>query len=76
MDKYSMYYKDAENFKIYILLDHIAIPSNRIPATEHWGVITYRENSLLYNLRKTDTNRKHGIASVISHELAHQVREV
>ncbi len=39
---------------------------------ENWGLITYRESSLLYN-NKTDTiANKRRVSLVVSHELAHQ----
>ena len=39
---------------------------------ENWGLITYREASLLYN-EKTDTiANKRRVSLVVAHELAHQ----
>lgn len=39
---------------------------------ENWGLVTYREPSLLYNPNENSDNAKKGVASIISHEFAHQ----
>ena len=39
---------------------------------ENWGLITYRETSLLYSPEETSAQSKQWIAVVIAHELAHQ----
>ena len=51
----------------------IAIPDFAAGAMENWGLITYRETSLLYDPAITSTAGKQWVATVISHELAHQV---
>lgn len=38
---------------------------------EHWGLITYRETSLLYDDRDSSSQNKQRVAAVVSHELAH-----
>ncbi|CAF0815629.1 unnamed protein product [Brachionus calyciflorus] len=49
-----------------------AIPDFNSGAMENWGLVTYRETSLLYN-NKTDTiANKRRVSKVVSHELAHQ----
>jgi len=40
---------------------------------ENWGLITFRETALLYDPHGSSTANKERVASVISHELAHQV---
>ena len=49
----------------------IAIPDFVSGAMEHWGLITYRETSLLYDEQSSSNANKQRVASVISHELAH-----
>ena len=39
---------------------------------ENWGLITYRETSLLYNPARDNVNEKRRVVEVVSHELAHQ----
>ncbi|XP_012288916.1 aminopeptidase N [Orussus abietinus] len=53
-------------------MDQVAVPHFRAGAMENWGLVTYRETSLLYHPNITTTARKHSIGSVISHEFAHQ----
>ena len=52
--------------------DLIAIPEFGAGAMENWGLITYRETSLLYSKEETSAETKQWIAVVIAHELAHQ----
>ena len=40
---------------------------------ENWGLITYREKSLLVEEGRTSTSQIQHILSIIVHELAHQV---
>lgn len=39
---------------------------------ENWGLITYRESSILYDAQETSTVAHQWVAVVIAHELAHQ----
>ena len=39
---------------------------------ENWGLITYRETSLLYSEEETSVQAKQWIGVVVAHELAHQ----
>ena len=39
---------------------------------ENWGLITYRETSLLFSDQETSADAKQWIAIVVAHELAHQ----
>lgn len=56
-------------------LDQIALPDLKPAAMENWGLITYQEGVLLYDKEVSSWTLKETIASMISHELAHQVRE-
>jgi len=58
----------------YVLpkLDMIALPDFTSGAMENWGLITYRVEALLYDPEVSSLNDKQRIATVISHELAHQ----
>ena len=50
----------------------IAIPDFSAGAMENWGLITYRETSLLFSESQTSVIAKQWIAVVVAHELAHQ----
>ncbi|XP_047509219.1 glutamyl aminopeptidase isoform X1 [Pieris napi] len=52
-------------------LDMIAIPDYVSGATEHWGLITYRETSFLVDEATTSSQNKISVANTIAHELAH-----
>ncbi|KAB1281020.1 Endoplasmic reticulum aminopeptidase 2 [Camelus dromedarius] len=53
-------------------LDLVAIPDFASGAMENWGLITYRETSLLFDPKTSSTSDKLWITEVIAHELAHQ----
>lgn len=40
---------------------------------ENWGLITFRETSLLLNPKESSLVNEIRVASVVAHELAHQV---
>ncbi|XP_050088228.1 glutamyl aminopeptidase isoform X2 [Anopheles aquasalis] len=52
-------------------LDMAAIPDFVSGAMETWGLVTYRETSILYNKETSSTANKQRVAGVIGHELAH-----
>uniref|UniRef100_A0A182NCK1 Aminopeptidase n=1 Tax=Anopheles dirus TaxID=7168 RepID=A0A182NCK1_9DIPT len=53
-------------------IDLLAIPDFAMGAMENWGLITFREDYLLYeNEEQTTAFAKQKIASVITHELVH-----
>ncbi|XP_055614924.1 aminopeptidase A isoform X1 [Toxorhynchites rutilus septentrionalis] len=52
-------------------LDMAAIPDFVSGAMETWGLVTYRETSILYNKETSSTANKQRVAEVIAHELAH-----
>ncbi|XP_015604742.1 aminopeptidase N [Cephus cinctus] len=53
-------------------MDQISIPDFSAGAMENWGLVTYRETALLYQEGVTSLSSKQSIATVISHEFAHQ----
>eukprot|EP00111_Clytia_hemisphaerica_P010712 TCONS_00031279-protein len=52
-------------------LDMFAIPDYGSGATEHWGIITYRESRLLYTPGVSSEGNKRSSAGIIAHECAH-----
>ncbi|XP_066990177.1 glutamyl aminopeptidase-like [Macrobrachium rosenbergii] len=52
--------------------DMAAIPDYSSGATEHWGIITYRETNIFFNENRSSAANKQRVASVVAHELAHQ----
>lgn len=51
----------------------IAIPDFSAGAMENWGLITYRETSLLIQPGTSSMGDKEGVAMTVAHELAHMV---
>ena len=51
----------------------IAIPELSFGAMEHWGLITYRMNNLLYSPVSSAVSDKKRVNLIVAHELAHQV---
>lgn len=51
----------------------IGIPDYVSGATEHWGLITYREENLLFDDVKSSAGNKEQVAMVVAHEIAHMV---
>lgn len=54
-------------------IDQIALPDFNAGAMENWGLVTYRENSLLFDPQDSSISNKERVVTVIAHELAHQV---
>lgn len=52
--------------------DHVALPDFNAGAMENWGLITYRETTLLADPATASISNKHYLATVIAHELGHQ----
>jgi len=52
--------------------DHVALPDFSYGAMENWGLITYRETTLLADPATISISSKQYVALVIAHELAHQ----
>ncbi|XP_009274129.1 PREDICTED: leucyl-cystinyl aminopeptidase isoform X3 [Aptenodytes forsteri] len=53
-------------------LDLVAIPDFQSGAMENWGLITFRETTLLFDSNTSSARDKKLITAVIAHELAHQ----
>lgn len=53
-------------------LDMVALPDFGFQAMENWGLITFRESSLLFDEKYSTIKSQRQISSVISHELGHQ----
>lgn len=54
-------------------IDFVAIPDFYYGAMENWGLITFRESALLFHESDTTSAAKIGIASTVTHEIAHFV---
>ncbi|XP_053613165.1 glutamyl aminopeptidase-like isoform X2 [Plodia interpunctella] len=52
-------------------LDMIAIPDFQPGAMEHWGLVTYRDVTLLMDEATASSTDKITVANVVTHELAH-----
>ncbi|XP_014203834.1 aminopeptidase N [Copidosoma floridanum] len=64
-----------EFFKIKFPLpkiDMVALPDFSAGAMENWGLITYRETAMLYQEGVSTNINRQRVATVVSHELAHQ----
>lgn len=51
----------------------IAVPDFAAGAMENWGLMIYREATMLWDPKIGTANSQQKVASVISHEIAHQV---
>ncbi|MGH0187479.1 UNVERIFIED_CONTAM: hypothetical protein FKN15_025411 [Acipenser sinensis] len=56
-------------------IDLVAIPDFEAGAMENWGLITFRETSLLYEPKISTLRNKLWVTQVIAHELAHQAKQ-
>ncbi|NXA27343.1 AMPN Aminopeptidase, partial [Ibidorhyncha struthersii] len=52
--------------------DQVGLPDFNAGAMENWGLVTYRENSLLFDSAYSSIGNKERVVTVIAHELAHQ----
>ncbi|XP_044518546.1 leucyl-cystinyl aminopeptidase [Gracilinanus agilis] len=53
-------------------LDLVAIPDIQAGAMENWGLITFREETLLYDNNTSSVMDRKLVTRIIAHELAHQ----
>lgn len=52
--------------------DMVALPDFNAGAMENWGLVTFRETALLFKRNESSALNKERVATVVSHELAHQ----
>lgn len=52
--------------------DFVALPDFSSGAMENWGLITFREQALLFDEKTTSKSTKQWVALVVAHELTHQ----
>lgn len=52
--------------------DQVALPDFSSGAMENWGLITYRETTVLVDPKNSSVASKQHVAKVITHELSHQ----
>lgn len=57
-----------------VCADMVALPQFISGAMENWGLVTYRETTMLYNNSSSQADTELNVARVVSHELAHMVR--
>jgi len=53
-------------------LDQMAVPSTRWGAMEDWGLISYAENDLLVDDKKSSVKTRRDVFQTVAHEVAHQ----
>ncbi|XP_059141543.1 glutamyl aminopeptidase-like [Physella acuta] len=51
--------------------DHIAVPDFSSGAMENWGLVVYRETSLLYDRHVSSSHNKFTVTLIVAHEIAH-----
>ncbi|XP_058449036.1 aminopeptidase N-like [Malaya genurostris] len=65
-------YLDIDYYDYMPEMKQFAIPDFAAGAMENWGLVTYREQYLLFNPELSTYRTKTNIATVIAHEFAHQ----
>lgn len=53
-------------------VDMVAIPNFAAGAMENWGLVLYREGSLLVDAERSSEADKQSVVITVAHELAHQ----
>lgn len=53
--------------------DLVAIPDFEAGAMENWGLLTFREETLLYDNNTSSVADRKLVTKIIAHELSHQV---
>lgn len=53
------------------LADLLAVPEFSAGAMENWGLVTFREDRLIFDENIASTSQKHELGETIAHELAH-----
>ncbi len=54
-------------------LDMLAVPHFAAGAMENWGLMIYREATLIWDKVSGTEAARQKVATVISHEIAHQI---
>ncbi|OWA53424.1 Aminopeptidase N [Hypsibius exemplaris] len=54
-------------------LDMVGVPDYNAGATENWGLVVYRESSLMYEPGVSTADQKRGVSAIVSHELSHMI---
>lgn len=52
-------------------IDLLAVPEFTFGAMENWGLVTFREDRLIYDEKIVSTEQKQDLGETIAHELAH-----
>ncbi len=53
-------------------LDQLAVPSTREGAMEDWGLISYAEDTLLFDPARSSPRTERNVFGTVAHEIAHQ----
>ncbi|CAG9861174.1 unnamed protein product [Phyllotreta striolata] len=53
-------------------LEHVALPDLLAESMGHWGLITYREDNLLYHPEKSSSIDKQKVVGFLAHDIAYQ----
>ena len=53
--------------------DLVVIPHTRVQATEQWGLITFRESSVFYDLQEDTCDTYVSKMTSLAHEISHTV---
>uniref|UniRef100_A0A8B9XS36 Aminopeptidase n=1 Tax=Bos mutus grunniens TaxID=30521 RepID=A0A8B9XS36_BOSMU len=69
LDFYQSYFEIQYPLK---KLDLVAIPDFEAGAMENWGLLTFREETLLYDANTSSVADRKLVTKIIAHELAHQ----
>ncbi|XP_052085151.1 aminopeptidase N-like [Mytilus californianus] len=67
------YFEDYLDVKLPLSKsDMVAVPDFGPEAMDNWGLILYKESSMLYNLNESSERDKQEVAMLVSQEIAHQ----
>ncbi|CAC5387004.1 ANPEP [Mytilus coruscus] len=70
------YFEDYLDVKLPLSKsDMVAVPDFGSEAMENWGLILYKESSILYDPDESSERDKQEVAMLVSHELAHQMND-
>ena len=60
-------------FLIRVIEDLIALPQSIAAGMENWGLLTFKESHMLLDPNEASSDTSQEIATIIGHEIAHQV---